>query len=274
MLSTLLAGALAAGAAYAGLVAWLYATQERRVFLPTRAVAHTPRDAGLPYEDVTIGTADGETLRGWLVRHSRPRGTVLFLHGNAGDIGDRVPTAALLQRQRVDVLLVDYRGYGRSSGRPSEEGTYCDAEAMWRYLTETRGVAPERIVVHGRSLGGAVAAWLAARTRPGGVILESTFTSLPDVAARLYPFLPVRRLMRVRYPLLEHLRGLRSPLLVVHSEDDRLVPFEHARAILEAAPVTRKRLVAIRGSHEWGFQESGAAYERAIAGFLDEVLGP
>ena len=243
------------------------------MFLPTRSVAHTPADAGLPYEEVAIGTADGETLRGWLVRSPGARGVVLFLHGNAGDIGDRVPTAALLQRLRVDVLLVDYRGYGHSSGRPSEEGTYRDAEAMWRHLTEARGVAPERIVVHGRSLGGAVAAWLAARTRPGGVILESTFTSLPDVAARLYPFLPVRRLMRVRYPLLEHLRGLRSPLLVVHSEDDRLVPFDHARAILEAAPVARKRLVAIRGSHEWGFQESGAAYERALAGFLDEVLG-
>lgn len=270
----LLLGAAVAAGAYLALLGWLYATQERRVFLPTRSVAHTPDEAGLPYEDVAVRTEDGETLRGWLVRHPRPRGTVLFLHGNAGDIGDRVPTAALLQRLGVEVLLMDYRGYGRSTGRPSEAGTYRDAAAMWRWLTEERGVAAARIVLHGRSLGGGVAAWLAARTRPAGLILESTFTSLPEVAARLYPFLPVRRLMRVRYPVVEHIRRLRAPLLVIHSPEDRLIPFAHAEAILAAAPVERKRLVRIRGSHEWGFHDSGPLYEAALRTFLEEVLPP
>jgi len=255
-------------------LAWLYATQERRVFLATRSVAHTPAEAGLAYEDVAIRTEDGEILRGWLVRHPRPRGTVLFFHGNAGDIGDRVPTAALLQRQGVEVLLVDYRGYGRSTGRPSEAGTYRDAAAMWRWLTEERGAPPERIVLHGRSLGGAVGVWLANQVTPAGLILESTFTSLPDVAARLYPLLPVRRLMRVRYPSLERIGAVRCPLLVIHSREDRLVPFAHAEALLAAAGSARKRLVEIRGSHEWGFHDSGPLYEQALRAFLDEVLDP
>lgn len=260
------------GGLYAAVLGWLYATQERRVFLATHSVSHTPDEAGLAYEDVAIRTADGETLRGWLVRHPEPRGTVLFLHGNAGDIGDRVPTAALLQRLGVDVLLVDYRGYGRSSGRPSEQGTYRDAEAMWRWLTDERGLSPDRIVVHGRSLGGAVGVWLATRVDPAGLIIESTFTRLPDVAARLYPFLPVRRLMRVRYPSIERIGAVRCPLLVIHSREDRLVPFEHAEALLAAAGSRRKRLAEIRGSHEWGFHDSGPLYEGALRAFLDEVL--
>jgi hypothetical protein len=147
---------------------------------------------------LALTTEDGEQLSGWFIPAREPRATLLYLHGNGGNIGHRLDPIAVFNRLGLGVLIIDYRGYGDSTGRPGEEGTYEDALAAWRHLTETRGIPPQRIVLFGESLGGAVAAWLAARERPAGLVLYASFTSVPDMAQALYPLLPARWLARYR----------------------------------------------------------------------------
>ena len=192
---------------------------------------------------------------------------VLFCHGNAGNISHRLESIALFHRLGLSVLIFDYRGYGDSEGKPDEQGTYRDARAAWRHLRELRGVAGDDIILFGRSLGAAVAAWLAARERPRAVILESAFTSAASLGAEHYPWLPVDLLLRHRYDTLARVSEIRAPLLVVHSRDDEIVPFHHGRALFDAA-AEPKRLLEIRGGHNDGFLASGAVYRDALAAFL------
>jgi fermentation-respiration switch protein FrsA (DUF1100 family) len=253
----------------------LYLFQGSMVFLsgmPGRALTATPADIGLQYEDADIGTSDGARLHGWYISAPETRGVVLFFHGNAGNISHRLESIAIFQRLGLDVLIVDYRGYGQSTGKPSEQGTYKDAQAAWDYLVDSRGIAPSDIVIFGRSLGAAVGAWLAARTRPAGVIVESGFTSGADMAKRIYPFYPAALLTRLKYPVIEYLASVASPLLVVHSRDDEIIPFEMGRALYEAAPQP-KRLLELRGDHNAGFWISRDIYVPGLAAFFDSVLG-
>ena len=258
----------------------LYLFQGSLVFLanlPGRALDATPADIGLGYEDAWITTADGERLHGWHIPAETARGTLLFFHGNAGNISHRLESIAIFNRLGLDVLIVDYRGYGQSSGRPTEQGTYEDARAAWEYLRGERGVPPDRIVVFGRSLGGAVGAWLAAGlpedAAPAAVIVESSFTSGVDMARRLYPVYPARLLTRLRYPVVDYVARLRSPVLVVHSRGDEIIPFTMGRRLYEAAPQP-KSFLELRGDHNAGFWISRDSYMRELNGFLGTVLGP
>jgi hypothetical protein len=261
---------IAAGV-YVGLGVLLYLMQNRMVFLanmPGRALTATPADIGLTYQEVTIGTKDGERLHGWYVPADPGHpGVVLFFHGNAGNISHRLDSLAIFHALGLDTLIIDYRGYGESTGSPSEQGTYRDAEAAWNYLVGERGIAPERIIVFGRSLGGAVAAWLASRVRPGGVIIESCFSSGTDMAKRLYPFLPARLITRLRYPVTDYVRDIQSPLLVVHSRDDEIIPFDMGQAIFRAAPEP-KSFLALNGDHNMGFLLSREAYLAGLESFI------
>lgn len=254
----------------------LYLFQGSMVFLssmPGRALTATPADIGLPFEDVEIETSDGETIHGWYVAAPESRGVLLFFHGNAGNISHRLESIAIFHGLGLDVLIVDYRGYGQSSGKTSEQGTYRDAQAAWDFLVEDRGVPSSRIVIFGRSLGGAVGAWLASGTRPAGLIVESAFTSGEDMARRIYPIYPARLLTRLKYPVIDYLRELAVPLLLVHSRDDEIIPFEMARALYDAAPQP-KRLLELRGDHNGGFWISREAYLPGLGKFFDDVLGP
>jgi fermentation-respiration switch protein FrsA (DUF1100 family) len=258
---------------YLALIVWIYLFQERLLFMPTipgRELAADPSAIDLPFDEVTIKTQDAETLHGWWLPADGADLSVLFLHGNAGNISHRLDSLALFHRLGVNVLIIDYRGYGRSSGSPSEEGILRDAEAAWLYLTETMGLSPARIVVFGRSLGGAAAAWLASRVDVGGLILESTFTSAPDAAADVYWWLPVRWLSRLRLDTRDWLTKVRCPVLIVHSRDDEIIPFYHARRLYEAAPPD-KRLVAIKGDHNTAFLLAGEDYRRVLRDFLQQV---
>jgi hypothetical protein len=169
------------------------------------------------------------------------------------------------------VLLFDYRGYGRSTGRPSEAGTYRDAEAAWRHLVETRGVDPERLILHGESLGGAVALELATRRPAAALVLESAFTSLPDLGARLYPVLPVRWLSRIRYDNSARVPGLRMPLLVIHSPADEIVPFADGQALFDAAPGPKEFLATSGGHNDGGFLRQ-AEWQDRVADFVRRAL--
>ncbi|NKC11366.1 MAG: alpha/beta fold hydrolase [Gammaproteobacteria bacterium] len=239
------------------------------VFVPTQGGGADPSHIGLAFETVWLETEDAERLHGWFIANPEPATrTVLFLHGNAGNISHRLDTVRLLLGLGLNVFIIDYRGYGLSSGVPSELAIELDALAAWQYLVHTRGIAASRIVVHGRSLGGAIALGLITQVTPAALIVESTFTSIPDMAAELYPWLPVRWLARIHYPNRERIAARTCPVLIAHSEGDRLVPFAHGQA-LYAAAAEPKMFLRMRGGHNEGFLDTGEAYVLALRRFID-----
>ena len=251
----------------------LYLLQDRLIFFPGEAPTATPRSIGLEFEEVHLGTEDGLELHGWWIpARDGGRGAVLVAHGNAGNIGHRLGLARAFHGMGLAVLLFDYRGYGNSEGAPSEEGLYLDAEAAHDHLLHERQLAKEEIVVYGESLGGGVAVELALRRGCAGLITESAFTSLPDVAAGHYKGLPVRWLARYRFDNASKLPRIGRPYLALHSPDDEIVPFEHAERLFAAAREP-KRLARTEGGHnDGGFLARSASVER-VRSFVDEVLG-
>jgi hypothetical protein len=241
--------------------------------LPGRALTATPGDIGLEYEDVSLATSDNERLHGWYVPATDRRGVVLFFHGNAGNISHRLDSIEIFHQLGLDTLIIDYRGYGRSTGKTSEQGTYLDAEAAWSYLVDERGIPADRIIVFGRSLGGAIGAWLGTQHTSAAMIIESCFTSGVDIARQLYPFLPVRLITRLRYPVAEYASRLECPVLVVHSRNDEIIPFEMGRSIY-AAVKQRKSFLELRGDHNNGFFISRHDYIAGLNSFVESVLGP
>lgn len=256
--------------AYAAVVALVFLFQSRLVYYPGigREVAVTPQSYGLQFEPAEIRTADGETLQAWWVPAEGSRGTVLLFHGNAGNISHRLDYLLMFHRLRHSTLIVDYRGYGRSSGTPSEEGTYRDAQAAWDYLREARSVRQQDLVIAGESMGGAVATWLAARVEPRALVLFSTFTSVNDLGAEIYWFLPVRLISRIGYDNLGNLRRIRAPLFVAHSRDDEIVPYTHGRKVFEAANEP-KEFLEMSGGHNEGFIFTRKEWVARLAAFLD-----
>lgn len=269
LLQALLLTALVAAGFYVVVITLMTVFQERFVYFPGKKIKGTPADLGLAYEDVSFETADGVSITGWYVPCQDAREVVLFCHGNGGNISTRMETITILNGIGLNVLLFDYRGYGRSIGSPSEEGTYLDAEAAWKFLVDDREFSPDDIVVHGRSLGGAVAAWLAARTTPRALILESAFYSIKRLAREMYPWTPAGLLVRLNYSTADYLRHTTCPVLVIHSPDDTLIPWEHGRDLFDEAPGP-KRFLEISGNHYKGFATSGGTYIDGIAGFLRE----
>lgn len=250
------------------LTVWLRHAELRMIYLPDHTIAATPDLLGMRYEEVWFDAADGVRLNAWLLHSRHPSGlAVLLLHGNAGNISNRMEKYAALLDIGADVLAVDYRGYGASAGKPSEAGTYLDAQAAYRYLTETRRISPGKLVVYGESLGSAVAVDLASQANVGGVILEEAFTSATDVGQSLYPFLPMRWLMRTRYDSLSKIGRIKALLLIFHSRDDEFIPITHAQRLLAAARAPRE-LVELRGGHNDAFLVSGELYRAALRRFF------
>lgn len=260
-------------ASYIGVSLYLYLRQSKYVYYPSRELGLTPATARLEYEELNVLASDGERIHGWFVPAPEARGTVVFCHGNAGNIANRMDSFWRWHDLGLNVCMFDYRGYGRSTGKPSEAGTYRDADAVWTWVTATRGVATNRVVVFGESLGGAVAAWLAEQKKPAAVILESTFTSLPDMAARFYPLLPARWLCRMRYDTLSRMPAITCPVLVAHSPDDELVPYAQGQRLFQAAREP-KVFLPLKGSHNNGREEAGRDYDAALDAFLTPLLGP
>ncbi len=261
---------------YVAIVFILFFFQSHLLYLPnvpSRDVVVTPDDAGLAYDSVTITTGDGVTLDGWFVPARQARGVLLFFHGNAGNISHRLDSLKIFNELGLTTLIFDYRGYGRSEGEPSEEGTYRDAEAAWRFVTEGRHIPPREVVLFGRSLGAAIAADLATRVNPAALIIESAFTSIPDLAAALYPFLPARWLARFRYSTQAGLVSVSCPLLIVHSRDDEIIPFAHGQRLFAVANEP-KQLLELRGGHNDGFLVSRHTYMDGLQTFLQAHLRP
>jgi len=258
------------GIAYGAVLVLVYLFQSHLVFFPGtgREAVVTPKSYGLRYESVAIRTADGETLDAWWVPAENARGTVLFFHGNAGNISHRVDYLQMFHRLRYSTLIVDYRGYGKSTGTPSEAGTYRDAEAAWEHLRHARLASPQAIVIAGESLGAAVATRLAAEVEPRAVLLFSTFTSVTDLGAQVYWFLPVRLLSRIGYDNAANLKRVRAPVFIAHSRDDDIVPFAHGRRLFEAAGEP-KTFLEMSGGHNDGFIFTRPEWVAELGVFLE-----
>ena len=256
---------------YFAAIAIVWALQAKFVYYPgqpTRQLQATPARIGLDFEDVQFETGDGVRLHGWFVPGPSQK-TVLYFPGNAGNISHRLAIIRLLHDLGLAVMIVDYRGYGRSGGKPGEQGTYRDALAAWRYLTVTRGTDAASIVIYGRSLGGGVASWLATRVDPAGLILESTFTSIEAMACTAYPWIPAG-LSRIHYDTLSRIASIRCPILLLHSREDRTIPYEHAES-LQAAAGDNARLVTLAGDHNETHAVSGERFTDALHEFVSEI---
>lgn len=246
--------------------------QSRLIYFPSRVIAARPTDLGLPFEEVRLNTRDGVRISAWWVPRDDAHSTILFLHGNAGNNGDRLPEVLALHSFGYNVLLVDYRGFGTSEGSPSETGTYLDADAAWEYATRARGIRPSAIAVIGESIGGAVAIDLARRVSPGALVILSSFTSLADIAAIHYPYLPVRWLLRHRYDSIAKIGEVRCPKLFFHGAEDGLVPLSNGRALFEAASSPKEFIVTPGGHNDGGFLYSDE-FSARLRDFVDAVTG-
>jgi uncharacterized protein len=246
--------------------------EHSRIYFPSRDLEVTGAELGGPFEDVFFETRDGVRLNAWFyaARTQSPlaRFVLVICHGNAGNISHRLGFYQLLLEIGVNVFAFDYRGYGRSEGRPGEEGTYLDAQAAHQWLRQ-KGFAARDILAYGESLGGGVASELCVREETGGLVLQSTFTSIPDVGAELYPWLPVRWIARIKYDTCRKLPGLKVPVLIVHSRDDQLICYRHAEQN-RAAANEPKLFAEIRGDHSEAFWEQ-PEFREALEKFLRVV---
>lgn len=243
--------------------------EESLVFFPLRYPDGMWHPQGLTPEDAWFQAADGTRLHGWYIHHEQPRAVVLFCHGNAGNVTHRAEALRLLHDQvGVAVLIFDYRGYGRSEGTPSEHGVLQDARAARAWLAQRAGVSESQIVLLGNSLGGGVAVDLAAQDGARALVLENTFTSVPDVAAHYYPWLPVRWLMHTRFDSLQKIARYQGPLLQSHGECDTLIPIAFAQRLFAAANEP-KQFVALPG-HDHNDLQSPAYFE-TLRDFLDAL---
>jgi len=245
-----------------------------------RADGPTPATLGIPYAEVVLTAADGVRSHAWWVPAPRTPAerapALLWLHSNGGNLQGRLPRLqALHARLDASLLLLDYRGYGRSEGTPSEAGVLADAAAAYAHLVEVRRVPPERLVLYGRSLGGAVAAIQATRAPCAGLILESTCASVPAMAAHRFRLVPrIRELTRTQLDAEQAVRGLDLPLLVLHGTADWIVPFAQGRAVFEAARSTDKRFVRLEGAGHHDSHLQGDRYFEPLARFVTRVTAP
>lgn len=248
--------------------------EQHAVYVPSRTIEATPAEVGLEYEEVDFFAEDAVRLHGWWIPHPQARGTLLYCHGNGANIANRINLCLYLRELGLNVFIFDYRGYGKSQGRPSEQGTYRDARAAYEVVRARYEDAEHPpVVVYGASLGGPIAAQVALDKSVRGLIVEASFTSAVDMGRELYPWLPVRWLARYRYDAAAKLAGSAVPKLLASSRDDELVPFELGRNLYEAA-APPKEFVELRGPHDEGGWKNNPAYARALERFLTQVLGP
>ncbi len=276
----------------------LYFMQPTFLYRPVREVTYTPDELGMDFEKVTLKTADGLRLSGWYIPATldartepesapletqrkksltesaqlgdplltgpaeNPRFTVLFCHGNGGNIMHRLDSINILYNLGLNCFIFDYRGYGNSEGKPSEQGTYLDVRAAYNWLTEEKKVSPDDIIIFGRSLGASIAAQLASTVEAKALVIESGFTSYVDIGRKFYPYMPVWWFARFSYSTIDYVKSVRCPVMIIHSRGDDIVPFEFGLELYEAANEPKK-FIEIFGGHNDGFLVSSEIYKQA-----------
>lgn len=244
---------------YAGFCLLVFSMQSKMLYQPSSQYIAEPDEMGLLYQPVTLRTPDGETITGWYVPAEDAKWTVLFCHGNAGNISHRLGTLQVLHEMNANCLIIDYRGYGKSSGKPTEQGTLLDIKAGWDWLVNEQKIDSSQIILFGRSLGGSIAAITAVDLQPAAVILESTFTSFVEIGRHYYPWMPVRWFARFQYDTLAAVQQLSCPVFITHSPDDEIVPYRFGQALFEAASPP-KLFRPLEGTHNEGFYDNSQLY--------------
>ncbi len=241
-----------------------------QIYRPSKEWATTGAELGRPFQDIYFNASDGIRLNAWFFPANadspRRRFAMLVCHGNGGNISHRLDLCRVLLGAGVNVLVFDYRGYGRSEGRLSEEGTYRDAQAAYAWLRQ-QGFAPENIIAFGESLGGGIASELAVREAVGGLVLQSTYTNIADIGAELFPWLPVRWLNTIKYDTVKKLARVRAPLLVMHSRNDGLIGYHHAEKNFAAANEP-KMFWEINGEHNNSLALDQGRWIEGVGNFL------
>ena len=255
---------------YLVIVSLVYIFQSKLLYFPDKNIVADPEFYGLEYEEVKFKTADDFILHGWYIPVDSAKYTLLFCHGNAGNISHWLESIKQFYNLGLNVFIFDYRGYGKSEGNVSEQGTFKDAEAAWKYLVTEKNTDSQNIIIFGRSLGAAIACHLATHQKAAALIMESAFISVPDLAAQIYPFLPVRWLSRFEYNNLENIQKIKCPVLFIHSKKDEIIPFSHGERLFAAANQP-KQFLEINGSHNDGFLVSQGKYLAGIMGFLESI---
>ena len=256
-----------------GATLFLVFSEKRLIYYPAAEVDVTPKALGLPFEEVEIDVEPGVKLHGWFIKAAKEPSvaTVLFSHGNAGNIADRLDRVLRWREVGADFLLYDYRGYGKSTGSPDEEGTYRDGRAAYDYLVKGRQVDPARLVLMGESLGCAVSIQLAIERKAAGLVIEAPFASIAHMANAIYPFLPLGSFIRTRYENVKKVPQLKMPLLVVQGTRDEVIPVSQGKMVFDAAPEP-KQYLAIEGAHHNDvYVVGGEGYRRAFAEFVARV---
>lgn len=244
------------------------------IFFPDKTLLRTPADAGLAFEDLFFPTADGVRINAWFIPSPGSRKVLLWFHGNAGNMGNRVELAALFHRElKINLLMIDFRGYGRSGGRVTEKGTYQDALAAYDHLLTRPDIEPSGIIVYGQSLGAAVAVELAVQRSAGGLILEGPFVSIREMAKLSFPWLPVGRLLSTQYEILSKVARVRAPLLLIHGDEDEVVPYEQGRKVFEAARPPKILYTVHGGGHNDLPARGGRGYIESIGRFIERPSG-
>ncbi len=248
--------------------------ERRFVYYPSREVVGDPSTVGLAYQDVFLRTADGIRLHGWYVPHPEADSTLLVFHGNAGNIGHRLAWIEMLHRLRVAVWIIDYRGYGKSEGKPFEKGLYQDAEAAYRWWLRGPGAKGQRIVLMGESLGGAIAVHLASRVPADGLVLQSTFTSARDMAKTVFFLGLLQPLVGVRFDSAAIIGDLRCPKLIIHGDRDEIVPFWMGKRLFDLASEPKQFYEVAGAGHNDLIWVGGAEYLKRLGEFLDTLRKP
>jgi len=259
-------------AVYAAVCLYIYMAQDRMFYFPTKDFAVNPDDYNLEFQDIFINVGQDETIHAWYFPYSQnpdSAKTVLFCHGNGGNISHRIETVIFLLQRGVNVMLFDYRGYGRSSGSPTESNTYDDVKAAYDWLISEKSVKPSNIIIFGRSLGGAVAVDLASKISCGGLIVESSFDSAIEMAKGYFPFFPARLLIKYDYDAITKISKVNCFKLFTHSPSDDLVPFDRGKRLFEAAPEP-KSFYEISGRHNERTYLDDPDYIKAIDDLLKQ----
>lgn len=249
---------------------YLYLKQPGMIFYPLKEVDVTPDKWGLSYQQVKLKTIEGLELSSWHIPHPEAAKTILFFHGNGGNISHRGDSIYIFHKLKMNVLILDYPGYGESEGNPSEAGLFQSASSAWQYLINEKNIKPENIIIFGRSLGGAVATDLAVHVKAGGLILESTFSSVRDIVDIAFPLFSKLIYMRYSFDSLNKIKKVTVPVLVIHSPDDEVIPFKLGKKLF-AAIQSEKEFLQIKGGHNDGFMQSIQTYMQAIRIFAQST---
>lgn len=240
------------------------------IFFPLKEINSTPRDWGLSYEPITLRLKDNTNIAAWYIPHPQANKTVLFFHGNGGNMSHRASSVSVFHKLKLNVLIIDYPGYGESDGIPTEQGLYQSAGAAWEFLISDKKFNNDNVIIFGRSLGGAVAVDLASRVKAGALILESTFTSADDMADIIFPLLSRFLYLRYSFDSQSKIKDVSSPLLVIHSPEDEMIPYVLGKKLFEQA-TSNKQFLQISGGHNHGFIKSMSSYQKTLNHFIQKL---